>query len=159
METIFYILIFIASFLSMEIASWTIHKYILHGVLWNIHKTHHQKNKGFFELNDLVSLFFTSISLWLIFAGVKNFDWRFWMGSGIATYGTLYFVLHDVLIHRRLKIFEQSGIPYLRAITKAHRLHHKYLNKKPSESFGLLWVGRKFFEQKSLAKNTDNTDF
>ncbi|MBC8112705.1 MAG: sterol desaturase family protein [Verrucomicrobia bacterium] len=152
METLFYFFIFIGSIAGMEIASWTIHKYILHGILWKIHKTHHQKNEGIFELNDLVSLFFTSMSLWLIFAGVKDFDWRFWMGSGIATYGTLYFILHDVLIHRRLKIFEQNRIPYLKAITTAHRLHHKYMNKKPSESFGLLWVSKKFFENKSSEK-------
>jgi len=136
---------FLIAFFGMEAASWFIHKYLMHGFLWHIHRTHHQHNAGFFELNDLFSLFFGSVAVFLIFLGVKELDMRFWLGIGISAYGLVYFILHDVLIHRRLKWFNRSKNPYLKALQKAHAAHHKVASKDGSESFGLLVVAKKFF--------------
>lgn len=44
-------------FAAMELSGWFIHKYVMHGPLWMIHKTHHQHSKSFFEWNDLFSLY------------------------------------------------------------------------------------------------------
>lgn len=141
------ILFFFGSFALMEAASWLIHKYLMHGFLWNIHRTHHEHKESFFELNDVFSLFFGSIAAILIYLGAKNgFDVRFWAGMGVSTYGMLYFVLHDIMIHKRLKWFGRSQNKYLQAISKAHAAHHKTREKDGSESFGLLVVAKKFFE-------------
>jgi beta-carotene 3-hydroxylase len=139
------------SFLAMEGLSWAIHKYLLHGVLWHIHRTHHRKNNTWLEWNDLVSLTFAAGAVVLIVPGVNDLDYRFWMGMGISLYGMLYFILHDVLIHRRLRWFEQSRNRYLKAITQAHRMHHRHSHRLPSESYGLLWVNKRFFRQDKQA--------
>ena len=114
-------IIYIAlGFAAMELSGWFIHKYVMHGPLWMIHKTHHQHSKSFFEWNDLFSLLFGSIAVLLIFLGVETLDYRFWMGIGISLYGVLYFVLHDVLVHRRLTWFGKPNHPFLKGIYKAH---------------------------------------
>jgi len=140
-------LIFIAlGFAAMEFSGWFIHKYLMHGPLWMIHKTHHQPSKTFFELNDLFSLLFGSVAVVLIFKGVDTFDYRFWMGIGISLYGLLYFVLHDVLVHRRLKWFDRPKTTFLKGIFKAHQAHHKTNQKEDAVSFGLFVVPKKFFK-------------
>lgn len=133
-------------FAAMEISGWFIHKYLMHGPLWMIHKTHHQPSKTFFELNDLFSVLFGSIALILIFKGVDSLDYRFWMGVGISLYGVLYFILHDVLVHRRLKWFDRPQNGFLKGIFKAHQAHHRTNQKEDAVSFGLFVVPKKFFK-------------
>ncbi|WP_268033413.1 sterol desaturase family protein [Algoriphagus sp. PAP.12] len=134
-------------FLLMELSGWFIHKYLMHGPLWKIHKTHHQPSKSFFELNDLFSLFFGGIAIVLIFLGVEALDFRFWMGVGISTYGMLYFFLHDVLVHRRLKWFDRPKNSWLMGIFKAHQAHHKTNQKEGAVSFGLFLVPKEYFKK------------
>ena len=141
-------IIYIAlGFAAMEFYGWFIHKYVMHGPLWMIHKTHHQHSKSFFELNDLFSLLFGSIAVILIFLGVETLDYRFWMGIGISLYGALYFVLHDVLVHRRLTLFGKPKHPVLKVIYKAHQAHHKTNQKNDAVSFGLFLVPKEFFNK------------
>ncbi|WP_144606066.1 sterol desaturase family protein [Algoriphagus algorifonticola] len=134
-------------FIVMEFSGWLIHKYLMHGPLWMIHKTHHRPSKSFFELNDLFSLLFGSIAVVLIFLGLENLDYRFWMGIGISLYGVLYFFLHDVLVHRRLKWFDRPKNAFLKGIFKAHQAHHKTNQKEDAVSFGLFVVPREYFKQ------------
>lgn len=134
-------------FFLMELSGWFIHKYLMHGPLWKIHKTHHQPSKSFFELNDLFSLFFGGIAIVLIFLGVEALDYRFWMGVGISTYGMLYFFLHDVLVHRRLKWFDRPKNSWLMGIFKAHQAHHKTNQKEGAVSFGLFLVPKEYFKK------------
>ena len=137
-------------FALMEISGWAIHKYIMHGPLWSIHKTHHQPSKTFFELNDLFSVLFGSIALILILKGVAEFDYRFWMGVGISLYGMLYFFLHDVLIHRRIKWFQKPKNGFLKGIFRAHQAHHRTNEKEDAVSFGLFVVPKEYFKEKDL---------
>lgn len=140
------ILWILMGFSCMEAFSWAIHKYLMHGVLWNIHKTHHTHTKGFFELNDVFTLIFGGTAIILIFLGVDTLDYRFWIGCGISLYGCLYFILHDVLIHKRLSWFNKPKNKYLRAITEAHKAHHK-TQKENSVSFGLFVVPKKYLKE------------
>ncbi|SNS30858.1 beta-carotene 3-hydroxylase [Belliella buryatensis] len=140
------ILFTILGFAVMEFSGWFIHKYIMHGPLWNIHKTHHQPSKSYFELNDLFSLLFGSIAIVLIILGLSDLDYRFWMGVGISLYGISYFFLHDVLIHRRLKWFDRPKNSFLRGIFKAHQAHHATNKKNDAVSFGLFIVPKKYFK-------------
>lgn len=136
----------IVGFVLMELSGWAIHKYLMHGPLWNIHKTHHEHSESFFELNDLFSLLFGSIAVLLIFLGVGELDYRFWIGIGISAYGMLYFFLHDVLIHRRVKWLDRPRTGFLKGIFKAHQAHHHGREKDGSVSFGLFLVPKKYFK-------------
>ncbi|PWL30017.1 sterol desaturase family protein [Roseivirga spongicola] len=136
-------------FVLMEVFSWAIHKYLMHGILWNIHKTHHTHTKGFFELNDLFTVIFGGTAIVLILLGAETFDYRFWIGCGISLYGMSYFILHDVLIHKRLSWFNRPKSKYLKAITEAHKAHHS-TQKNNSVSFGLFVVPREFWKKQGI---------
>ena len=130
----------------MELFSWFIHKYLFHGPLWFIHKSHHQERHGFFELNDIFSLFFAGLSIYLMFTYRDDFAATFWIGAGISLYGIIYFVFHDWFIHNRFKAFKTNN-RYLLGIRRAHKIHHKSTRKMPSEEFGLLWASWKYFKK------------
>ena len=144
MQIALYIGIVLGTIVAMELFSWFIHKYLFHGPLWFIHRTHHQANSSWFELNDLFSLFFGAISIYLIWEGHSDLSSKFWFGTGIAIYGIIYFVFHDWFIHNRYKSFKTKNA-YLLAIRRAHKIHHKSLKKSPSTEFGLLFTSKKHF--------------
>jgi beta-carotene 3-hydroxylase len=132
----------------MEFMAWFTHKYVMHGFLWFLHKDHHQKEPGFFEKNDAFFLIFAIPSWLCIMLGMMNYNYyAVSVGIGIAIYGTAYFLVHDIFIHQRFKIFRNAEHPYLKAIRRAHKMHHKHLNKEHGESFGMLVVAKKYFEQ------------
>src|SRR6476659_10070510 len=142
MQFITNIFIIIGTLVAMETLSWAMHKYLFHGPLWFIHKTHHQQRHGWFELNDLFSIGFAALALWLMWIGHITLDYRFWIGTGISAYGTIYFIFHDWFIHNRFKAFKSNN-RYLIGIRRAHKIHHKSTEKDPSEEFELLVAGKK----------------
>ncbi|MEJ6583155.1 MAG: sterol desaturase family protein [Crocinitomicaceae bacterium] len=138
----------IISFLIMEFVAWLAHKYLMHGVLWKIHKDHHQPSNNWFEKNDFFFLIFAIPSWLCIMLGMiygNNFSIGF--GFGIALYGLIYFLIHDVLIHRRFKWFDKTKNRYFIAVRKAHKVHHKNRFKEAGECFGMLIVPLKYFKQ------------
>jgi beta-carotene 3-hydroxylase len=71
------------------------------------------------------------------------------VGAGIALYGLVYFLVHDVLIHRRFNWFDKTSNKYFKAIRKAHKVHHKNRYKEEGTCFGMLVVPKKFFQQQA----------
>ena len=152
METIFInCLIVIAAFLRMEGVAWFTHKFIMHGLLWSLHKDHHKKETtGFFEHNDFFFLIFAIPGIaGLLFGMQNNFNLLFWIGLGITIYGFAYFLVHDIFIHQRFKLFRNADNQYLKAIRRAHKMHHKHLGKEKGECFGMLWVPIKYFSRRN----------
>ncbi len=144
---IFNISIVFISFISMEAVAWSTHKYIMHGLLWTLHKDHHKReSKGFLEHNDFFFLIFALPGIAGLYFGMKNnYDYLFWIGLGITLYGLTYFIVHDIFIHQRFRLFRNTKNYYLIAIRRAHKVHHKHLGKKEGECFGMLWVPLKYF--------------
>ncbi len=142
-------LIALAAFISMECVAWLTHKYVMHGLLWRLHKDHHKKeSRGFFEDNDFFFLIFAIPGIAGLFFGMKKgFDFLFWIGLGITSYGVAYFLVHDIVIHQRFKLFRNTDNVYLKAIRRAHKMHHKHLGKEEGECFGMLWIPFKYFNQ------------
>jgi beta-carotene 3-hydroxylase len=142
----------------MEAITWCTHKFVMHGFLWYLHRDHHQGSDGFFEKNDAFFLIFAIPSMLLIFFGsINDFDARFFIGFGIMAYGFAYFLVHEIFIHQRFKLFRNSNNWYLRAIRRAHKMHHKHLGKEHGECFGMLIVPFKYFfeEMKSKSVSSD----
>jgi beta-carotene 3-hydroxylase len=146
------IAVVLVAFACMEMVAWLTHKYIMHGLLWGLHKDHHKKETyGFFEKNDFFFLIFAIPGMILLFLGMKgNFNVLFWAGLGITLYGACYFLVHDVFIHQRFRLFRNTDNIYFKAIRRAHKMHHKHLEKEDGECFGMLWVPLKYFRE---AKN------
>lgn len=148
MDIVRYILVVAGTFIMMEAVTWATHKYVMHGFLWYLHRDHHQVEPGFFEKNDLFFVIFAVPSMLLIYFG--TFDNTWWMqalGFGIMAYGFAYFIVHDVIIHQRFKWFTRSNSTYIRAIRWAHKMHHKHLERHEGESFGMLYVAKKYWDK------------
>ena len=133
----------------MEGITWCTHKFVMHGFLWYLHADHHQpKYKGIFEKNDLFFVIFAVPSAALIILGtIPAVNWMFFIGLGIMFYGVAYFLVHDVLIHQRFNWFKHTNSAYLKALRKAHKVHHKHLGKEHGECFGMLIVPKQYFTQ------------
>lgn len=143
-----YLLITAGTFIWMEGVAWFAHKYVMHGLLWVLHKDHHQKKPHFFEKNDAFFLIFATPSILLFFFGAKaGFNWMFYIGLGILLYGIAYFFIHDIVIHQRFKWFSRSNNRYIKTIKRAHKMHHKHLDRHDGESFGMLFAARKYWQQ------------
>ena len=147
MNTLLAILTFLGTFAIMEFMAWFIHKYIMHGVLWVLHKDHHQKDHdSWFERNDTFFLFFASLSMFFLMFAKEYFWLATPIGLGILAYGIAYFVVHDIFIHQRFKIWRNANNRYARGVRRAHKIHHKHLGKAKGECFGMLWVPLKYFK-------------
>ncbi|RZK55915.1 MAG: beta-carotene hydroxylase [Pedobacter sp.] len=154
METLINIGIVIGTFLAMEGVAWLTHKYIMHGLFWFLHRDHHQKDHDdFLERNDFFFLIFAIPGIVCLALG-NFYDYRIalYVGIGITLYGFCYFLVHDIFIHQRFKIFRNTDNWYFKAIRRAHKMHHKHINKEDGECFGMLWVPFKYFLESRKTK-------
>lgn len=142
------LLIVLSVFFLMEGATWVIHKYVMHGFLWVLHRDHHDhSNEGPLERNDLFFLIFATPAITLLYFGAsQSFNYVFYIGLGITLYGMAYFFVHDIFIHQRAKVLRDTQSPYLLAIRRAHKQHHKHTVKEDGECFGFLWVPIQYFK-------------
>lgn len=143
-----YVLVSLLVFVVMEGITWLTHRYVMHGFLWYLHEDHHQKGPGFWEKNDAFFVIFAIPSWLCIMLGSMNQNyWAISIGAGIALYGFAYFLVHEIIIHQRIKLFTRSNNRYIRAIRWAHKMHHKHLHKEEGESFGMLIVAKKYWDK------------
>lgn len=148
MTILYFILVFLGTFLAMEGITWATHKWVMHGFLWYLHRDHHQVEPGFFEKNDAFFLIFAVPSMsCILYGSIHGVWWLLAIGFGLMAYGFAYFIVHDVIIHQRFKWFSKSKNTYIRAIKWAHKMHHKHLDKHHGESFGMLYVHKKYWEK------------
>lgn len=137
----------ILAFCGMELMAWATHKYVMHGFLWKVHEDHHRPTFGPFEKNDLFFLIYAIPSWLCIMFGLMNQNYPLvGIGAGIAFYGVVYFLVHDVLFHRRFKWFDKTNNAYFRAIRTAHKIHHKNQSKTNGVCFGMLIVPKKYIK-------------
>jgi len=143
-----FVLITLGTFLMMECVTWLTHKFVMHGFMWYFHEDHHQPQyKNWFERNDVFFVVFAVPSILLFYFGFQGgLNFLFFIGLGIFFYGLAYFLVHDVLIHRRFKWFNKTNNKYLVGLRKAHKVHHKHLGKEEGECFGMLFVPFKYFK-------------
>lgn len=135
-------------FVVMEGISWLTHRFVMHGFLWYLHEDHHNPAGHRLEKNDAFFLIF-AIPGWLcIMLGLQHgSNIASGIGFGITLYGIAYFIVHEVIIHQRIKWFTRSNSVYVRTIRWAHKMHHRHRSKEQGESFGMLWVAKKYREK------------
>lgn len=132
----------------MEFVAWFSHKFIMHGFLWHIHADHHRKKTdSWFERNDFFFVFYAVVCIgFCLLWHYGILDTGLAIGLGILAYGWTYFIVHDIFIHQRFKIFRNIDNRYARALRRAHKMHHKHLRKEDGECFGMLFVPFKFLK-------------
>ena len=142
------ILLVVGTFFFMEGVAWFTHKYIMHGFLWSWHRSHHKVHPHALEVNDLFALVFSLPSILTIYFGsnIPEIRWLMYVGFGILGYGIFYFIFHDVIVHRRIKIPFRARSKYMKRIMKAHYVHHEKHTKEGAEAFGFLYAPKKYQE-------------
>jgi beta-carotene 3-hydroxylase len=142
------------AFPAMEAIAWAMHKWIMHGPLWILHRSHHRvrekagtsgtrdRAKGRWEANDAFGIFFSGVSMTLIWSGLAGRPFRFGLGLGMALYGLAYLWVHDAASHGRFGKFPLPRLAYLRRLIRDHRLHHSGDGLDGSRNFGFLWPSR-----------------
>ncbi|AJR04608.1 sterol desaturase family protein [Siansivirga zeaxanthinifaciens] len=149
MQTLLWIIIFLATYCIMEFMAWFTHKYIMHGFLWSLHKDHHKKDHdSWFERNDAFFIFYAIVSIGCFLLWKYDIFWAgLPIGVGIFAYGLSYFLVHDIFIHQRFKLFRNANNWYAKGVRRAHKMHHKHIGKEDGECFGMLFVPFKYFKK------------
>ncbi|WP_375396022.1 sterol desaturase family protein [uncultured Sphingomonas sp.] len=136
------IAIALAALAAMEGVAYVAHRWVMHGLMWGLHRSHHSPRAGVFEANDWFAVMGALPAIALIFAGTV-LGWGsalMWVGVGVTGYGMIYFGFHDVIVHRRVPV---SWVPrgrYMKRIVQAHRLHHVVETKAGTVSFGFIYA-------------------
>ena len=132
--------IVLGSFVVMEFVAYLAHRYVYHKLLWVFHKSHHSPRTGPFEANDVFPVFFATVAVAIMLAALTepvSAD-LLAVSIGVSMYGMVYFFIHDLYVHRRMKKL-RLRIPFLIEVKKAHALHHRY----GGEPYGLLLYTRR----------------
>jgi beta-carotene 3-hydroxylase len=139
-------LIVIATFLFWEFVAWFSHKYIMHGILWTWHRSHHTVHNHALERNDLFAVVFSipSITLFYYFSLVVYNPYMLAIGLGIFCYGVFYLIFHDIIVHQRIAWKPSKRSRYLQRMINAHYIHHNRHTKDGCEAFGFLYAPKKY---------------
>ena len=140
MTVVSFLAVFISFVLLMEVVAWVTHKYVMHGWLWSLHRSHHEPRHGAFEKNDWFAVIFAIPSMALIYIGVHHEISALAAGLGILGYGLVYFFFHDILVHRRIDFGWRPKQGYFARVVQAHRLHHAVEGKHDCVSFGFIFA-------------------
>jgi len=134
--------VFLLTVAVMEVVAILSHRYVMHGFLWSLHRSHHEPRTGRFEKNDWFAVMGAVPSITLIVGG-SLFGWgdlATWIGFGIAGYGAIYFLFHDIIVHRRIETGYVPRSAYMKRVVQAHRLHHAVVSRQGAVSFGFIWA-------------------
>jgi beta-carotene 3-hydroxylase len=106
-----------------------LHGRLWHGVLWAVHRSHHEPRTGVFEKNDLFALVHAPVAMALILYGCVGQggalrEVLFGIGVGMTAFAVGYLVVHDGLVHGRLPVAFLLKVKVMRRIVRAHRVHH-----------------------------------
>ena len=140
------VIILFAAAILWEGVAWFMHKHVMHGLGWVLHRDHHATHGRRFQKNDFYALFFAACSFLLIFFGLKN-SWEPMAaaGFGVALYGVGYVTFHDIMFHKRFRgVRFTPKAKYIKRITAAHRIHHSTVTKDGATSFSFLWAPRRY---------------
>ena len=126
MSTVVQIGIGLVSAVAMEPVSARIHRGIGHGVAWPVHRSHHCGPVGGPEANDIIPAVSALVTIAMFSVGVFNtrFTWLIPIAAGVTLYGAAYFAVHDVYIHRRLRLLPPY-VRWLEPFKTAHLEHHR----------------------------------
>jgi beta-carotene 3-hydroxylase len=128
----------LASFSAMELVSYSLHRWVMHGfgIAW--HRSHHRDRSRGWERNDRFPVVMATIAIVLFAVGGGPSSTVFWAAVGVTAYGVAYLFVHDVYIHERLG-FAPPRARYLEWLRVRHRVHHE----QGGEPYGMLLPWRR----------------
>ena len=104
------VVLMLVGFLGMELVTYVVHRFVMHGPLERLHVSHHRNAaaefaKKSFEPNDAFPLAFSAVVLVAMWAGfnLPSMQWLVPLFVGVTVYGVVYTVIHDGVIHGRVR--------------------------------------------------------
>src|ERR1700710_1444093 len=78
---------------AMEVVAYVAHRWVMHGVGWFLHESHHRAHSGNWDLIDLYAVIFAVPSIILLLGGVQLGWWPgfSWVGAGGAAFWGVFF--------------------------------------------------------------------
>jgi beta-carotene 3-hydroxylase len=136
------VLLLLAGFVGMEAVTYLVHRFVMHGLLRSLHVSHHRNAAAAYaskapEPNDMFPLAFSVIvvvGLWTGF-NVTSAAWLLPLLAGVSVYGAVYTVIHDGVIHGRIRWMKRVNTGWSVRLEAAHREHHR----TNSEPYGMLF--------------------
>ena len=116
------------AFTAMEPITAATHRWVMHGAGARLHRSHHRSEPHGWEANDAFPVMFAAVvcvGLWIGF-NVPGWSGMVAVGAGVTLYGAAYALVHDVYIHRRVRVAPGLRLPALDRLAAAHRIHHLY---------------------------------
>lgn len=118
----------------MEPVAYATHRWVMHGVGWGWHASHHRARTTTFERNDLYPATFAGLAtLTMAAAATRRWSTVMAAGVGVTAYGAAYGVVHEIYAHRRMPRLRMRSAP-LEALGRRHLRHHQ----RGGEPFGML---------------------
>lgn len=129
----------LVSFCTMEPVAYLAHRFVMHGPGVALHRSHHRSRQRRWEANDAFPAAFAALVLGAMALGyqVDGLGVLVPVGVGISAYGIIYALVHDVYIHRRVRLMPRRWARRMTALERladAHRIHHLY----GGEPYGML---------------------
>jgi beta-carotene 3-hydroxylase len=134
------VLIATLAFVLMEPFTYCAHRWVMHGLAKFLHESHHRNAAravpALLEANDFFPVILAAAVNILLALGFNQPSLSALVPTciGITAYGFAYFIVHDVYIHKRLRLFGNKKVAVLERLAAAHRLHHQF----NSEPYGML---------------------
>ncbi|MGH9077513.1 MAG: sterol desaturase family protein [Acidimicrobiales bacterium] len=128
------VIVAVVAFSAMEPVTYAAHRWVMHGVGWALHRSHHRRRAARFEANDAFPVMFAAVTVAVMAAGALSPSLHLLVSVavGVTAYGAAYAFVHDVYIHARLGRLPALGP--LERLRDAHAIHHLY----GGEPYGML---------------------
>lgn len=128
-------------FLGMEAVTYLVHRFVMHGALRKLHRSHHRNAAAAFakktpEPNDVFPLAFSVVVIAGITIGfnMSGAAWLLPVLVGVSVYGVVYTIIHDGIIHGRIRWMKRVRSNWTTSLDEAHREHHR----TNGEPYGML---------------------
>lgn len=129
-----------AAFVAMEPVTYAAHRWVMHGVGWAWHRSHHRRRPEptrwveQLEDNDWYPVVFAAATVLAMLAGSVAHPLHLLIpaGAGVTLYGAAYAFVHDLYIHGRFVRIPRMAP--LERLKEAHALHHRF----GGEPYGML---------------------
>jgi beta-carotene 3-hydroxylase len=124
----------VVAFIVMEPVTYAAHRWVMHGLGWVLHRSHHRVRRQGWEANDGFPVLFAALTIAAMAAALRIHSLHLLLpiGVGVTAYGAAYAFVHDVYIHGRL-----GRLPVWRPLERlkaAHHIHHRF----GGEPYGML---------------------
>lgn len=134
--------LFTIGFLGMEAVTYIVHRFVMHGLLHRLHVSHHRNAAAEFaakapEPNDAFPIGFSVVVIAGFWCGfnVDGLAWLLPLFSGVTLYGIVYTLIHDGIIHGRVRWMKRIDSRWSTDLMTAHRAHHR----TNGEPYGMLF--------------------